>query len=265
LRDQAGEYEFVNLSGKLIRPCEACNGCVRNNRCILDDDFQEVMEKCYQAEAIVFGAPNYWDHVNAKGHAFWERVCFSGRHNSLFPLEGKMGVIATVASTGNSEPVVDDIETYFEDARMHTVKEISVQGEYACFRMVKAAVSVAKDSDIELNPRSVGVSQAVGKVLYPVYDATDKAGVGSSHPPVIEGEYHLPSKGWAEMIRKVYEVDPLRCSGCGGQMKIISFIEENKTIDRIIRHLELTFEAERLPPPHRQRFLMAAEGKGKYI
>ena len=32
----------------------------------------------------------------------------------------------------------------------------------------------------------------------------DKAGVGSSHPPIIEGEYHLPSKGWAEMICKVY-------------------------------------------------------------
>jgi hypothetical protein len=43
-----------------------------------------------------------------------------------------------------------------------------------------------------------------------------KAGVGSSHPPIIEGEYHLPSKGWAEMIRKVYEVDPLRCPTCGG-------------------------------------------------
>lgn len=133
LEGSGREYEFVSLSGKLIRPCEACNGCVKNNRCILDDDFQEVMEKCYQAEAIVFGAPNYWDHMNAKGQAFWERVCFSGRHNSLFPLEGKMGVIAAVAGMGNGEPVVDDIETYFEDARMHTVKEISVQGEYACF------------------------------------------------------------------------------------------------------------------------------------
>ncbi len=64
-----------------------------------------------------------------------------------------------------------------------------------------------------------------------------EARVGSSHPPIIEGEYHLPSKGWAEMIRKVYEVDPLRCPACGGQMSVISFIEETKTIDRIIRFL----------------------------
>ncbi len=42
-------------------------------------------------------------------------------------------------------------------------------------------------------------------------------------------------------------MDPLRCPACGGQMRIISFIEETKTIDRIIRHLELTFEAEWQP------------------
>ena len=25
----------------------------------------------------------------------------------------------------------------------------------------------------------------------------------------------IPSKGWAEMIRKVYEVDPMLCPKCG--------------------------------------------------
>ena len=40
-----------------------------------------------------------------------------------------------------------------------------------------------------------------------------------------------------------------------------------KTIDRIIRHLELTFEAERPPPPHhvQQDLLMAAEEGGDYF
>jgi len=36
---------------------------------------------------------------------------------------------------------------------------------------------------------------------------------------------------------------------------------------RIIRHLELTFEAERPPPPHhvQQELLMAAEESGEYF
>jgi hypothetical protein len=76
----------------------------------------------------------------------------------------------------------------------------------------------------------------------------------------------VPSKGWAEMIRKLYEVDPLCCASCGGQMRIISFIEEPKIIDRIIAHLKLTFDAERPPPPQvvQQELLMAAEEHEEY-
>jgi hypothetical protein len=50
-------------------------------------------------------------------------------------------------------------------------------------------------------------------------------------------------------------------------MSVISFIEETKTIDRIIRHLELTFEAERPPPPRvvQQDLLIPAEGSGEYF
>ena len=95
-----------------------------------------------------------------------------------------------------------------------------------------------------------------------------KADSALSPPPIIEEEsLFVPSKAWAEMIRKVYEVDPLLCPSCGGQMRIISFIEEPKTIDRIIRHLELTFEAERPPPPHnvRHELLMAAEEREEYF
>jgi ribosomal protein S27E len=95
-----------------------------------------------------------------------------------------------------------------------------------------------------------------------------KAGAASSPPLIIEDDTpFVPSRGWAGMIRKVFEVDPLLCPSCGGQMKIISFIEDPKTIDRIIRHLKLTFEAERPPPPHnvQQELLMVAEESAGYF
>ena len=47
--------------------------------------------------------------------------------------------------------------------------------------------------------------------------------------------------GWAEMIRKVYEVDPMICPRCGGRIKVISFLTEYAVVDRIIRHLKLEF------------------------
>jgi len=89
-----------------------------------------------------------------------------------------------------------------------------------------------------------------------------------SSPPIIEDDQTpVPSKGWAEMIRKVCEVDPLLCPSCGGRMSIISFKDDHNVIDRNIRHLELTFEAERPPPPHhvQQELLMAAGDSGEYF
>jgi hypothetical protein len=49
----------------------------------------------------------------------------------------------------------------------------------------------------------------------------------------------IPSKGWAEMIRKVYEVDPIVCLRCGGQMKVISFLTDYAVVGRIIDYLKL--------------------------
>jgi len=50
-------------------------------------------------------------------------------------------------------------------------------------------------------------------------------------------------------------------------MKIISFIEDPQVLVKIIRHLELTFEAERPPPSHhvQHELLMAAEESGEYF
>jgi len=42
---------------------------------------------------------------------------------------------------------------------------------------------------------------------------------------------------WAELLRRIYEVDPLRCPACGAQMRIIAVIMEPKVIDRILAHL----------------------------
>ncbi len=67
------------------------------------------------------------------------------------------------------------------------------------------------------------------------------------HPFIIveEESPRVPRREWAEMIRTVFEVDPLVCPQCRGQMRIIAFITDYAVVDRIINHLKLTFVAER--------------------
>ncbi len=49
-------------------------------------------------------------------------------------------------------------------------------------------------------------------------------------------------------------------------MRIIAFIEDYAVIDKIIRHLKLTFATERPPPPHAQpQLTMVAEERVEYL
>jgi len=77
----------------------------------------------------------------------------------------------------------------------------------------------------------------------------------------------IPRRGWAEMIKKVYEVNPLTCPLCQGEMRIIAFLTDQAVVDRIINHLKLTSVAERPPPPRiaYQELLIAAETRGDYF
>ena len=61
-------------------------------------------------------------------------------------------------------------------------------------------------------------------------------------------------KGWAALIKQVYEADPLCCPRCGAELKIIAFIERHQTevIEKILRHCGLWEEAAARAPPQRE-------------
>ena len=62
---------------------------------------------------------------------------------------------------------------------------------------------------------------------------------------------HLPAgsaKGrmrWAQLLKRVFNIDIAQCPHCGGQLKLIATIEEPAVIQRILTHLGLAAQ----PPP----------------
>ena len=56
-------------------------------------------------------------------------------------------------------------------------------------------------------------------------------------------------KRWADLLRRVYEVDPLVCPRCGGAMHVIGFVTGPVQIKRILDHLRRRDQLAR-PPPH---------------
>ena len=42
---------------------------------------------------------------------------------------------------------------------------------------------------------------------------------------------------WARLIARVYETDPLVCTKCGGEMKVVAVIMDSVEVKKILRHL----------------------------
>jgi len=78
--------------------------------------------------------------------------------------------------------------------------------------------------------------------------AAAETGVGARPPSAREAR-----KGWAALIKQVYEADPLCCPRCGAELKIIAFIERRQTevIEKILRHCGRWEESPARGPPAR--------------
>ena len=77
-------------------------------------------------------------------------------------------------------------------------------------------------------------------------------GEGSAPPEDLSEREARGRRSWARMLRRIYEVDPMACSRCGDQLKIVSVITDPVVIDAFLVHrerkgLEGLFDA-RAPP-----------------
>jgi hypothetical protein len=60
-------------------------------------------------------------------------------------------------------------------------------------------------------------------------------------PAILEADKRSKEyrKNWARLIQKIYEVDSLSCPKCGGNMRILAFMEDREVIKAILKHLGL--------------------------
>jgi hypothetical protein len=58
------------------------------------------------------------------------------------------------------------------------------------------------------------------------------------HPEDDESSFTASRRnGWARILRKLLDVDPLRCSRCGEEMRIVSVITDPSVADQILDHV----------------------------
>jgi hypothetical protein len=67
---------------------------------------------------------------------------------------------------------------------------------------------------------------------------------------------------WAVLIARIYEVFPLLCPLCGGQMRIIAFITHSADIRHILEHIGVDSEPPRIKPARGPPLWEACDAQG---
>ena len=80
--EQAGaETELVHLYNIQYQGCKSCFACkLKNSKtngvCAIRDDLRPVLERCREADVLVFGSPVYYSYPTGMMRSFMERVMF---------------------------------------------------------------------------------------------------------------------------------------------------------------------------------------------
>lgn len=87
-REKGAEIEKINLYEYDFNGCKSCFSCklagLGNNRmCVIKDDAKPLLEKCLQADALLFGTPIYYDNITGVMRSFLERLWYPIDSNKL--------------------------------------------------------------------------------------------------------------------------------------------------------------------------------------
>ena len=74
-KDCNAEVEEYFLQNMDIKPCNACDACIKKPEkgCVIDDDMQILYHKLRSADSIVIASPIYWFNMSAQTKLFIDR------------------------------------------------------------------------------------------------------------------------------------------------------------------------------------------------
>ncbi len=70
------------------------------------------------------------------------------------------------------------------------------------------------------------------------------------------------SKKWAELIKLVYEVNPLQCPKCLHEMRIVAIINDPLVVEKILKHLDLWRPQAHSPPVSKETKIVVTASFG---
>lgn len=119
LEGQGITTEIIHIGNKIIRGCVGCGGCRKNldERCVMDDEVNVVIQKMKAADGIILGCPVYYASIPGTMKCFIDRTFYvAGANGGLF--RHKVGASVVVVRRSGEVATFDHLNHYFTIAEM---------------------------------------------------------------------------------------------------------------------------------------------------
>lgn len=114
LEKQGVTTEIIHIGNKNIRGCIACGGCAKNlnEKCVIDDEVNEIIQKMKTADGIIIGSPTYYASIAGTMKCFLDRAFYTANANGgLF--RHKVGASVVAVRRSGEVAVFDHLNHYF--------------------------------------------------------------------------------------------------------------------------------------------------------
>lgn len=109
------ETETIQVGSSLIRGCIGCGSCYKTQKCVFDDQVNEVARKFHETDGIVVGSPVYYASPNGTLLSFLDRLFYSTGH---IDKSMKVGAAIVCARRGGCSAAFDVLNKYFTISNM---------------------------------------------------------------------------------------------------------------------------------------------------
>lgn len=112
LKEQKCNVEKIFLPEKILHQCRQCNedgwgDCKEKGKCVIEDDFSEIVDKIYSVNSVIFATPVYFSDMSESMKSFLDRfrriIMYEPNRNKLY---GKPALGISVAGGGGGGSIL---------------------------------------------------------------------------------------------------------------------------------------------------------------
>ncbi len=126
IEDNGGSNEVLFMDDFDIDYCKGCRKCTNGKGCVLNDDFNKIMDKVREADYFIFAAPVFYNDIAGHAIMFLNRFGSIGESPELEMKEKKAALLVTHHSEKINPFIIENLHRQIVTANFKVNKILDI-------------------------------------------------------------------------------------------------------------------------------------------